>query len=59
MLPYWGKNRPFVMKTADDCPAPMPPAYSEEPGSAFYKDGMEVYQISRAATQEQRQFALY
>jgi len=59
LLPYWGKNRPFVMKTADDCPAPMPPAYSEEPGSAFYKDGMEVYQISRAATQEQRQFALY
>lgn len=59
LLPYWGKNRPFVMKTADDCPAPLPPAYSEEPGSAFYKDGMEVYQISRAATQEQRQFALY
>jgi len=59
LLPYWGKNRPFVMKTADDCPAPTPPAYSEEPGSAFYKDGMEVYQISRAATQEQRQFALY
>jgi hypothetical protein len=59
LLPYWGENRPFVMKRAEDCPAPPPPAYSEEPGSAFYKDGMEVYKIATAATQEQRQFALY
>jgi hypothetical protein len=47
------------MKGAADCPAPAPPAYSEEPGSAFYKDGLEVYKIATAATQEQRQFALY
>ncbi|MEY2860223.1 MAG: hypothetical protein RL392_681 [Pseudomonadota bacterium] len=59
LLAYWGTNRPFVMKGAADCPAPAPPAYSEEPGSAFYKDGLEVYKIATAATQEQRQFALY
>lgn len=59
LLPYWGENRPFVMKKAADCPAPPPPAYSEEPGSAFYKDGIEVYKISTGITQEQRQFALY
>jgi hypothetical protein len=59
LLPYWGENRPFVMKTAADCPAPLPPPYSEETSSAFYKDGLEVYKISNAATQEQRQFALY
>lgn len=59
LLPYWGENRPFVIKGAAECPAPMPPSYSEEPGSAFYKDGMEVYKIATAATQEQRQFALY
>jgi membrane-associated phospholipid phosphatase len=59
LLPYWGENRPFVIKTAADCPAPPPPVYSEEVGSAFYKEGMEVYKISTAATQEQRQFALY
>lgn len=59
LLPYWGQNRPFVIKNATECPAPPPPAYSEEPGSAFYKDGQEVYQIAKAATQEQRQFALY
>ncbi len=59
LLPYWGGNRPFVMKTAADCPAPPPPQYSEVTGSAFYKDGLEVYKIANAATQEQRQFALY
>jgi hypothetical protein len=59
LLPYWGENRPFVIKSGADCAAPPPPEYSEEPGSAFYKEGMEVYKISTAATQEQRQFALY
>jgi PAP2 superfamily len=59
LLPYWGENRPFVIKTAADCPVPPPPVYSEEVGSDFYKQGLEVYQISTAATQEQRQFALY
>ncbi len=59
LLPYWGSNRPMVLKAASDCAAPPPPAYSEESHSAFYKQGQEVYQISTAATQEQRQFALY
>jgi PAP2 superfamily len=59
LLPYWGENRPFVLKSVKDCPAPPPPEYSEEPSSAFYKNAQEVYNISNAATQEQRQFALY
>jgi membrane-associated phospholipid phosphatase len=59
LLPYWGENRPFVLKRAADCPAPPPPAYSEDRGSAFFKEGEEVWRIANAATQEQRQFALY
>jgi hypothetical protein len=59
LLPYWGENRPFVLKTASDCAATPPPAYSEAPNSAFYQQGAEVLRISNAATQEQRQFALY
>ena len=59
LLPWWGEVRPFALKTSNDCPAPPPPAYSEEPGSAFYKEANEVYQVSNQATQEQRQFALY
>ena len=59
LLPGWGRNRPFVLKTAADCPAPPPPPYAEEPGTEFRKQGEEVLRISNAATQEQRQFALY
>jgi hypothetical protein len=59
LLPYWGSNRPFVLKSADECPAPPPLPYSEVPESTFYKEGLEVYRIANAATQEQRQFALY
>ncbi|MEY4883251.1 MAG: hypothetical protein RIS34_1105 [Pseudomonadota bacterium] len=59
LLPWWGENRPFVLKGAKDCPAPPPPPYSEDTSSAFYKDASEVYRTSTQATQEQRQFALY
>jgi membrane-associated phospholipid phosphatase len=59
LLPYWGENRPFVLKSVKDCPAPPPPEYSEEANSVFYKNAQEVYKISQSATQEQRQFALY
>ena len=59
LLPRWGYNRPFVLRGAQDCPAPPPPPYSEEPSSVFYKDAQEVYRISNQATQEQRQIALY
>ena len=59
LLPEWGRNRPFVLPSGAACPAPPPPSYSEEPGSAFYQQGEEVWRIANAATQEQRQFALY
>jgi membrane-associated phospholipid phosphatase len=59
LLPWWGQVRPFVLKTASQCAAPLPPAYSEEPSSVFYKEAQEVYRVSTQATQEQRQFALY
>ena len=59
LLPWWGENRLFALKSAADCPAPAPPGYSEDPSSAFYKEAQEVYRVSNQATQEQRQFALY
>jgi membrane-associated phospholipid phosphatase len=59
LLPWWGELRPFGMKSGADCPAPPPPPYSEESGSRFFQEGQEVLRIANAATQEQRQFALY
>lgn len=59
LLPWWGDVRPFVMQSSSECAAPPPPAYSEKVDSAFYKEAKEVYAISNAATQVQRQVALY
>ena len=59
LLPWWGENRPFALKHPGDCPAPPPPAYSEDPASPFHREALEVYRLSNEATQEQRQFALY
>jgi membrane-associated phospholipid phosphatase len=59
LLPWWGTNRPFVLNSADACPAPSLPPYAEAAGSAFHKEAEEVWRIANAATQEQRQFALY
>ena len=59
LLPWWGENRPFVLKGSDACPAPAPPPYSEASGSPFYKEAEEVWRIANAATQAQRQYALY
>ncbi len=59
LLPRWGNNRPFVLKSPTVCPAPAPPPYALDKGSDFYQDAQEVYRISQQATQEQRQIALY
>ncbi|MEN9539242.1 MAG: hypothetical protein RLZZ126_1477 [Pseudomonadota bacterium] len=64
LLPWWGEVRPFALKpmaisAGAECAAPPPPPYSEDGGSAFYKDAQEVHRVSQQATQEQRQFALY
>ncbi len=59
LLPWWGENRPFVPKVIEACLAPAPPPYSESNASPFYKEADEVWRIANAATQAQRQFALY
>ena len=63
LLPWWGDNRAFVLKlqgaAAEACPAPAPPLFSEVTGSPFHKEAEEVWRIANAATQQQRQFALY
>lgn len=57
--PWWGSLRPFVLRTADECPAPPPVAYSSQRGSPFYRQADAVYQADRALTDEQRQIALF
>jgi membrane-associated phospholipid phosphatase len=59
LLPAWGQNRPFALAGADLCGLPPPPDYSENPGSAFHAEALEVYETSRNLTPEQAAIARF
>jgi hypothetical protein len=59
LLPAWGNNRSFAMPSGASCPLPPPPAYSEEPGSTFYKEALEVYETVKNLTPEQEAIARF
>ena len=59
LLPHWGDIRPFAMADGAACPLPPPPAYSAAPGSDFYREAMEVYEVDRGLTDEQRLIARF
>ncbi|TNC64245.1 vanadium-dependent haloperoxidase [Rubellimicrobium roseum] len=59
LLPDWGSNRPFAMPDGAACPVPAPPAYSEEPASAFRAEAIEVLEVARGLTDEQRAIAQF
>ncbi len=59
LLPNWGKNRTFAMPEGASCPLPEPPQYSEDKGSEFYREAMEVYQTRKDLTAEQRAIARF
>lgn len=59
LLPEWGKVRTFAMPNGASCPLPPPPAYSEEEGSAFYKEALEVYDAVNLTDPDQRAIARF
>jgi len=59
LQPYWGNNRPFVLASGSACMPGAPPAYSEQPGSAFYNEALEVYNTLKNLTPEQRDIAFF
>lgn len=59
LLPNWGENRTFAMPTGASCPLPPPPAYSEEAGSDFHAEALEVYETSKTLTPEQTTIARF
>jgi len=59
LLPDWGNNRPMAMPAGTDCGLPPPPAYSEEPGSAFYREALEVRDAVKNLTPEQEAIARF
>ena len=59
LLPGWGNNRTFAMPDGAACPLPGPAEYSEDKGSAFYKEADEVYQTTTKLTDEQKIIARF
>jgi hypothetical protein len=62
LQPHWGANRPFVLPKGNPnmfSEPGDPLAYSEDPASAFYKDGIEVYNTVKNLTPDQRAIALF
>lgn len=59
LLPGWGNNRPFVMPTGNACPLPPPPDYSEDAGSQFHTEALEVVRVTAALTAEQEVIARF
>jgi hypothetical protein len=57
--PYWGYNRPFALKGWNDCPAPLPPAYSKSAGTPLYEEARQVMEIGKKLTPDQKEIALY
>jgi hypothetical protein len=57
--PNWGSNRQFVQGSFNGTSSPLPPAYSTDRGSDYYKMVKEVYDVSQTLTDEQKACALY
>ncbi len=59
LLPSWGTNRTFALPSAEACDLPPPPAYSEDEGSAFRVEAAEVYETTKALTDDQKAIARF
>ncbi len=60
LLPYWGANRTLVANDAATTFAVNPPpVYSEDTGSVFYSNAMQVYDAVNQLTPEQETIAHY
>lgn len=60
MQPFWATTvRTLVLSSAAACDPGPPPAYSEQPGSAFYDEASLDYELSKTLTPEQTTIAKY
>jgi hypothetical protein len=59
LQPCWGRLRPFVLTSSEECAPPPPPEYSTDPASEFYALAWEVYQTNVNLTAEQKTIAQY
>lgn len=59
MEPYWMTIRPLLLDSSRQFTPPPPPLYSLDKSSIFWKELMEVYDISKSRTEEQESMAWF
>jgi hypothetical protein len=59
LQPFWGGNRCFAIAGAADCPPGEHPPYSEDESSAFFAEGLEVFDTVLGLTPEQEAIARF
>lgn len=57
--PSWGQIRPFALTEAGQFRPAPPPPFSVEPGSPFFQQVQEVYEVVQNLTEEQRAIASF
>ncbi len=55
----WGTMKPFVLSSSSQFGLPLPPAFSADTSSEFFRQNREVYMQSRKMTEGQRDIARY
>lgn len=59
LLPDWGDNRPIALADTENFQPGAALPYSTEAGSPFHDEALEVYEVARALTDEQRLIARF
>ncbi|MHA6248288.1 vanadium-dependent haloperoxidase [Pontibacter sp. CAU 1760] len=57
--PFWYKLRPFVIDSCSQFAPAKPVAYDPNPGSDFYEEVKEVYEVTTRMTAEQKAIASF
>ena len=57
--PGWGALRTFALTGNEPCPAAPPLEFSTKPGSPFYQQAREIYDLGRNLTEAQRKIAYF
>jgi len=57
--PYWNKIRPFVLDSAAQFRPQATYRFDMQPGSQFYKEAREVYDVGRTLSDERRAIAAF
>jgi hypothetical protein len=55
----WNTMLPLVLDSASQCKPPVPPTYSTDTASIFFREVKEVYTIGKNLTEEQKTIAKY